>query len=108
MGLVLYPYFLIVFWYKDFLFGTIKSSYATWIYVANLLSAPLLIKTFFRPLKNEYREGLVLFSVIMGIIIKSLLFVPITGILLIALILLAAIDLVVLILPFLIFKLIFL
>ena len=32
-----------------------------------------LFKSFFKPWKNEYREGLVGFSVIMGIAIKSLL-----------------------------------
>jgi len=31
-----------------------------------------MIKTFFRPWKNEYREGLVGFSIFMGISFKSL------------------------------------
>ncbi len=31
-----------------------------------------MIKTFFRPWKNEYREGLVGFSIFMGIVFKSL------------------------------------
>jgi hypothetical protein len=31
-----------------------------------------MVKTFFRPWKNEYREGLVGFSIVMGIIMKSL------------------------------------
>lgn len=46
-------------------------------------SLPLLLKTFFKPLKNEYREGLVGFSVGMGIVVKTfliffnlLLFIP--------------------------------
>ncbi|PIP74719.1 MAG: hypothetical protein CO135_02635 [Candidatus Levybacteria bacterium CG_4_9_14_3_um_filter_35_16] len=43
-----------------------------------LVSLPLLIKTFFRPWKNEYREGLVGFSIVMGIFIK--LFVILTDI----------------------------
>lgn len=37
-----------------------------------LFSLPLLIKTYFRPWKNEYREGLVGFSIGMGMFIKSI------------------------------------
>ena len=40
-----------------------------------LFSLPLLLRTFFKPLKNEYREGLVGFSIGMGIVIKSVLIV---------------------------------
>lgn len=38
-----------------------------------LFSLPLMIQTFFKPLKNEYRPGLVRFSRVMGVIIKSTL-----------------------------------
>lgn len=38
-----------------------------------LFSLPLLLKTFFKPLKNEYRAGLVGFSIGMGIVIKSII-----------------------------------
>lgn len=38
----------------------------------NVFSIPLMLKTFFRPWKNEYREGLIKFSVFMGIAIKSI------------------------------------
>ncbi|HLD01811.1 MAG TPA: hypothetical protein VJC10_02945 [Patescibacteria group bacterium] len=38
-----------------------------------LFSLPLLLRTFFQPLKNEYRQGLVRFSIVMGIIVKSCL-----------------------------------
>ena len=45
----------------------------------HLLSLPILFSTFFKPLKNEYRDGLVFFSIIAGILIKSvLLFVSIS------------------------------
>jgi hypothetical protein len=40
-------------------------------YFLQLISLSLLVKTFFRPWKNEYREGLVGFSIGMGIFIKS-------------------------------------
>ena len=36
-----------------------------------LFSLPLLVQTFFRPWKNEYRKGLVSFAVGMGMTIKS-------------------------------------
>ncbi len=36
-----------------------------------LCSLPLLLKTYFKPWKNEYREGLVGFSIGMGIFIKT-------------------------------------
>lgn len=38
-----------------------------------LFSLPMLLRTFFQPLKNEYRQGLVGFSQGMGIAIKSFL-----------------------------------
>jgi hypothetical protein len=38
-----------------------------------LFSLPLLLQTYFKPLKNEYRQGLVKFSVAMGIVVKSFL-----------------------------------
>jgi hypothetical protein len=34
-----------------------------------------LLQTFFKPLKNEYRKGLVGFSIAMGIVVKSFLIV---------------------------------
>ena len=36
-----------------------------------LFSLPLLVKTYFKPWKNEYREGLVGFSIAMGMFIKT-------------------------------------
>mgnify|MGYP001613202427 CR=1 FL=1 len=94
MGLLLAPVFLVVFWYRDFLPGSIRFSLEIFSYIANLLSVPLLLRTFFKPLKSEYREGFVLFSIIMGVAIKLIILsvtIPIvflTGIVLIAIILL--------------------
>jgi hypothetical protein len=36
-----------------------------------VFSLSLMLKTFFKPWKNEYREGLVGFSIFMGMTIKS-------------------------------------
>ena len=40
-----------------------------------ILSLSLLIRTFFKPLKNEYRKGLVGFSIIFGMVLKTLLII---------------------------------
>ncbi|MDP2637447.1 MAG: hypothetical protein Q8P26_00095 [Candidatus Levybacteria bacterium] len=37
-----------------------------------LFSLPLFVKTFFKPWKNEYRKGLVGFSIGMGMFLKSI------------------------------------
>ncbi|OGG03277.1 hypothetical protein A2W14_00355 [Candidatus Gottesmanbacteria bacterium RBG_16_37_8] len=36
-----------------------------------LFSLPLMVKTYFKPWKNEYRQGLVAFSIGMGMFIKT-------------------------------------
>ncbi|MBI2031488.1 MAG: hypothetical protein HYT08_02625 [Candidatus Levybacteria bacterium] len=36
-----------------------------------MVSLPILIRTYFRPWKNEYRKGLVGFSIAMGMFIKT-------------------------------------
>ena len=50
-----------------------KILYFTFVSVVHQLGYKSLFKTFFKPWKNEYREGLVGFSVVMGIAIKTLL-----------------------------------
>lgn len=73
LAFIYYPLYLISFWYKDVL-GNLLSFFVDFNrYVAALLSFPLLVKTFFKPLKNEYRAGLVVFSIVFGICIKSVL-----------------------------------
>ncbi|MCL5432749.1 MAG: hypothetical protein M1524_01370 [Patescibacteria group bacterium] len=46
-------------------FGSVNSAFD------RLFSLTLLFKTFFKPWKNEYRQGLVGFSIGMGMLIKS-------------------------------------
>lgn len=66
------PIDIVKFWYLDApisllrYFGSLNKSFF------NAFSLPLMIRTFFRPWKNEYREGLVRFSIFMGIVIKSM------------------------------------
>lgn len=73
MSVLLYPLFLIRFYYSDLPLLFLRKIKASIFYVSNLLSMPLLVRTFFSPLKNEYRTHLVVFSVIAGIIVKTFL-----------------------------------
>lgn len=70
---LLYPLELIVFWYHDICIGTIDYFIRFNSYMMRVFSTELLLKTFFKPVKNEYRKGLVLFSIVFGIIVKSFL-----------------------------------
>lgn len=75
MSFLYYPFLLLLFWYVELplklllLFGNLNG------YVLNELSIPLFLKTFFKPAKFEYREGLILFSIVLGIAFKSVLIV---------------------------------
>lgn len=42
-------------------------------YMLHVFSIPLMLDTFFKPLKNEYRKQLVIFSVLMGMFLKVIL-----------------------------------
>lgn len=65
------PFIFLIFWFLEApkglasFFASLNSAFL------NLFSLPLLIKTYFRPWKNEYRKGLVGFSIGMGIFIKT-------------------------------------
>lgn len=41
----------------------------------HLFSLPILVRTFFKPWKNEYREGLIGFSIGMGMFIKTIVII---------------------------------
>jgi len=69
------PLNFIRFWFLDaprtmvFYFASVNKAFL------HLVSLPLFLRTFFKPLKNEYRQGLVGFSIGMGIGVKSILIV---------------------------------
>lgn len=73
VAFLFYPFYLVSFWYKDVCLSLINFFTLLNRYTVSLLSLALLIKTFFKPLKNEYRDGLVVFSIIFGIFIKTFL-----------------------------------
>jgi len=71
MRLVLLPLDILKFWYIEapiLLFFYIVSLNKAFF---GLFSLPLMLRTFFKPWKNEYRKGLVGFSRFMGMIIKT-------------------------------------
>ena len=70
------PLLFFKFWFLEAPLRLIKYFLTVNHAILQILSIPILVKTFFKPLKNEYRKGLVLFSLVFGMIVKSsLLFV---------------------------------
>jgi len=65
------PFIFLKFWFLEaprvilIFFASLNSSFL------KLISLPILVKTYFRPWKNEYRKGLVGFSIAMGMFIKT-------------------------------------
>ena len=66
------PISIVKFWYLEAPLLLISYFLSLNRVFLNAFSLPLMLKTFFRPWKNEYREGLVRFSIFMGIVIKTL------------------------------------
>ena len=67
------PFAFLKFWYIEAptsILGYFQSLNKAFL---QLFSLTLLVKTFFQPLKNEYREGLVGFSRAIGMIVKFFL-----------------------------------
>lgn len=69
------PFLFFKFWYLEAPLKIINYFTSLNHSALEFLSIQLLVKTFFKPLKNEYRKGLVGFSIGMGIIIKSFLII---------------------------------
>src|SRR5260370_225767 len=66
---LLLPIIFLKFWYFDAprsLIGFFASLNHAFF---ELFSLPLFLRTYFKPLKNEYRQGLVGFSIAMGLVI---------------------------------------
>lgn len=108
MGYLALPLDILKFWYFDAprgilaFFGSLNHAFF------QLFSLPLLLRTFFKPLKNEYRKGLVGFSIGMGMFVKSALILADFFILLLLVIVELIAFMVFLAYPFLIVSLLFL
>ena len=72
MSIVLLPFYILKFWYLEAPLKLFKYFFHLNKAFFHLFSLPLMIRTFFRPWKNEYREGLVKFSIFMGMAFKSM------------------------------------
>lgn len=68
---VLLPLLFLKFWFFEAPIGIIGFFASLNTAFFQLFSLPLFLKTFFKPLKNEYRQGLVGFSRGMGMAVKS-------------------------------------
>lgn len=67
------PFLFLKFWFLDAPLRFINYYLSLNHAAMEFLSLPLMIRTFFVPLKNEYRKGLVIFSIVMGMLIKTVL-----------------------------------
>lgn len=65
------PIIFLKFWFLEAPFKILNFFASLNSSALQLLSLPILIRTYFKPWKNEYREGLVVFSIAMGVFIKS-------------------------------------
>lgn len=72
MSLILLPFNILKFWYLEapvalliYFFHLNKAFF-------HLFSLSLMLRTFFKPWKNEYRKGLIRFSIFMGMAFKSM------------------------------------
>jgi len=70
-GLILLPISFLKFWFFEAPRAILHFSVSLNKAFLQLFSLPLLIKTYFKPWKNEYRKGLVGFSIAMGMFIKT-------------------------------------
>lgn len=70
------PFAFLKFWFIEAPVGMLAFFASLNKSLLHVLSLPILFSTFFKPLKNEYREGLVGFSIGMGMFVKtSLIFI---------------------------------
>jgi hypothetical protein len=70
---MLLPLSFLKFWFFTAPIGLVRYFLSFNSAFMQFLSLPLLLRTFFKPLKNEYRQGLVGFSIAMGVVVKSIL-----------------------------------
>lgn len=65
------PLVFLRFWFLEAPRGLTAFFVSLNIAFLQLFSLPLLVKTYFKPWKNEYRKGLVGFSIAMGMFVKT-------------------------------------
>lgn len=65
------PFAFLKFWFLQAPVGLLSYFRSVNSAFIRLSSLPLLIRTYFKPWKNEYRKGLIGFSIGMGMFIKT-------------------------------------
>jgi len=75
MAIALYPLLVLRYYFFEIPFRLIRFFISMDIYLLDFFSVPVLLSTFFKPLKNEYRKDLVVFSIGMGIVVKTFLLI---------------------------------
>jgi len=73
MKYITLPVMFLKFWFFESPLEMLKFFVSLNKAFLHFFSLPLFLETYFQPLKNEYRQGLVGFSRAMGIIIKTFL-----------------------------------
>ncbi|MBI4084620.1 MAG: hypothetical protein HY431_01815 [Candidatus Levybacteria bacterium] len=64
------PFSFLAFWYFEAPFEILTYFNSLNHAFLQLFSLSLMVRTFFKPIKNEYRKGLVGFSIGMGMVVK--------------------------------------
>jgi hypothetical protein len=72
-GYTVLPLLFLKFWYIEAPLGMLAFFESLNSAFFQLFSLGLFVRTFFKPLKNEYRQGLVGFSIGMGMFVKTFL-----------------------------------
>lgn len=72
---LLLPILFLRFWFYEAPIGIVGFFKSFNHAFLQLFSLPLFLRTYFKPLKNEYRTGLVGFSIGIGIFIKTILII---------------------------------
>lgn len=75
MSIILLPFYILKFWYLEAPINLLKYFFHLNKAFFHLFSLTLMLKTFFKPWKNEYREGLIKFSIFMGMVFKTMFIV---------------------------------
>lgn len=106
-------YLLLPFDFLKFWFIEVPKELTLYFFSLNgafmeLFSLPLMLRTFFRPIKNEYRQGLVGFSIAMGMFVKTWIIIFDLLLLLLLLVFEACVVLVFIMWPFVTLTLLFL
>lgn len=70
---MLLPFTFLKFWFIETPLEILGFFASLNTYFMELFALPLCLRTFFKPLKNEYRQGLVGFSIAMGMLVKTFL-----------------------------------